>query len=87
MNFFAGDFFQKNSQFSQLVCYGPNLSFSLGSGYVDEKRRDFVEAGQPPEGHQVGVAGQVGVDDAPGLGQQPLLGRPQKGLVVAAQLL
>ena len=54
-------------------------------GHVDVEVGHVEELRQVPEGQSVGVAGQGGVEDEPGLGHEARPGGPDEDLVVGAQ--
>ena len=82
---FPGVLLQEGRHLPQLAGHIVHRGPVGAVGHVEHEVGHVKILGQPPEGEQVGVAGQGGGQDEPGPGHQAPLRRPDEDLMVGAE--
>ena len=81
----AGLFLQKGHHVPQLAGHIVHGALVGAVGHVHHEVGHVKVLRQPPEGEHIGVAGQGGGQNEPGLGHQALLRRPDEDLMIGAE--
>ena len=69
----------------ELLLHIADADVALLHGDIQKENRNLKQICQSSECQHIGVTGDVGIDDAAGLWQEPAVCGTQKGLVVAAE--